>query len=158
MSRLRDLPQRAESKVRRATGERGAFFNPNPNHVKNSIVNDQEDHVGENLYDVPPPPPPPVELATILDYQNCILELLANAMLTQNIHGNGNGQHTPPSYTHRILDFHRLHPHMFGGFDNSLEADDWLREIVIKLEVVHTSDRDKVLLAIQQLTELALAW
>jgi hypothetical protein len=158
MSRLRDLPQRAESKVRRATGARGAFSNPDPNHVKNSIVNDQEDHVGENLYDVPPPPPPPVELATILDCQNCILELLANAMLTQNIHGNGNGQHTPPSYTHRILDFHRLHPPMFGGFDNSLEADDWLREIVIKLEVVHTSDRDKVLLAIQQLTGLALAW
>jgi hypothetical protein len=105
---------------------------------------------------VPPPPPPPVDLATILDRQNRILELLANAMLTQINHGNG--QHTPPSYTHRIADFHRLHPPKFGGSDNPLDADDWLREIEMKLEVIHTSDRDKVLLAVQQLTGPALAW
>jgi hypothetical protein len=107
MSRLRDLPQRAESEVRQAAGARGAFSNPNLNHAENFIVNDQEDHVGENQFDVPPPPPPSVDLATILDRQNRILELLANAMLTQNNHGNGNGQHTPPSYTHRIADFQR---------------------------------------------------
>jgi hypothetical protein len=65
MSHLGDLSQRAESKVLRATGERVAFSNPN--HAENSMVNDQEDNVGENHYDVPPPPPPPVDLATILD-------------------------------------------------------------------------------------------
>jgi hypothetical protein len=84
--------------------------------------------------------------------------LLANAILTQNNHRNGNEQHTPPSYTHRIADFHRLHPHKFGGSDNPLEADDWLREIEMKLEVAHDSERDKVLLAVQQLTGPALAW
>jgi hypothetical protein len=158
MSHLRDLLQRVESEVHRAAGARGAFSNPNPNHAENSMVNDQEDHVGENQFDVPPPPPPPVDLATILDRQNRILELLANAMLTQNNHGNRIGQHTPPSYTHRIADFHRLHPPKFGGSDNPLEADDWLREIEMKLEVVHASERDKVLLAVQQLTGPALAW
>jgi hypothetical protein len=158
MSRLRDLQQRAESEVHRAAGARGAFSNPNPNHAENSMVNDQEDHIGENQFDVPPPPLPSVDLATILDRQNHILELLANAMLTQNNHRNGIGQHTPPSYTHRIADFHRLHPPKFGGSDNPLEAEDWLREIEMKLEVVHTSERDKVLLVIQQLTGLALAW
>jgi hypothetical protein len=122
------------------------------------MVNDQEDHVRENQFDVPPPPPPPVDLATILDCQNRILELLANAMLTQNNHGNGNGQHTAPSYTHKIMDFHRLHPPKFGGSDNPLEVDDWLREIEIKLEVVHANDRDKVLLVVQQLTGPTLAW
>jgi hypothetical protein len=122
------------------------------------MVNDQEDHVGENQFDVPPPPPPPlIDLDTILGRHNCILELLANAMLTQNNHGNGNGKHTPPSYTHRIADFHRLHPPKFGGSDNPLEANDWLREIEMKLDVVHASDRDKVLLAVQQLTGPALA-
>jgi hypothetical protein len=157
MSRLRDLPQRAESEVRRAAGARRAFTNLNPNHVENSMVNDQEDHVGENQYDVPPPPPP-VDLATILDRQNRILELLANVMLTQNNHGNRNDQHTSPSYTHRIANFHILHTPKFGGSDNPLEADDWLREIEMKLEVIHASDKVKVLLAIQQLTEPALAW
>jgi hypothetical protein len=111
------------------------------------MVNDQEDHVGENQFDVPPPPL--VDLATIVDRQNHILELLANVMLTQNNHGNGNGQHTPLSYTHRIADFHRLHPPKFGGSNNPLEVDIWLREIEMKLEVVHASERDKVLLAIQ---------
>jgi hypothetical protein len=122
------------------------------------MVNDQENHVGENQYDVPPPPPPPTDLATILDCQNYILELLANAMLTQSNHRNRNGQHTPPSYIHRIADFHRLHPLKSGGSNNPLETDDWLREIEMKLEVVHASDRDKVLLAIQQLTGPDLAW
>jgi hypothetical protein len=122
------------------------------------MVNDREDHIRENQFDVPPPTPPPVDLATILDHQNCILDLLANIMLTQNNHENGNGQHTPPSYTHRIVNFHRLHPPKFGGYDNPLEADDWLREIEMKLEVVHASDRDKVLLAVQQLIGPALAW
>jgi hypothetical protein len=134
----------------------GAFSNPNSNHAEISMINDQEDHIGENQYDVPPPPPP-VNLATILDHQNRILELLANVMLTQNNHGNGNGQDTPPSYTHRIVDFHKLHPPKFGGSDNTLEADDWLREIEMKLEVVHASDRDKVLMVVQHLTGPALA-
>jgi hypothetical protein len=157
MSRLMDLPQRVESEVHRAAGARGAFSNPNPNHAENFMVNDQEDHVEENQFDVPPPPPP-VDLATTLDRQNRILELLANAMLTQNNHGNGNDQHTPPSNTHRIADLHRLHPPKFEGSDNPLEVDDWLREIEMKLEVVHASDRDKILLAVQQLTGPALAW
>jgi hypothetical protein len=122
------------------------------------MINDQDDHIGEHQFDVPPPPSPPIDLATILDHQTRILELLDNAMLTQSIHGNGNVQHTPHSYTHRITDFHILHPPKFGGSDNPLDADDWLREIETKLEVVHASDRDKVLMVVQQLTGPALAW
>jgi hypothetical protein len=56
------------------------------------------------------------------------------------------------------VDFHRLHPPKFGGSDNPIEADNWLREIEMKLEVIYADDRDKVLLAIQQLTGPALAW
>jgi hypothetical protein len=63
-------------------------------------------------------------------------------------HGNGS----------RIADFNRLQPPKFGGSDNPIEADDWLREIEMKLEVVHADDRDKVLLAVQQLRGPALAW
>jgi hypothetical protein len=48
MSRLRDLPQRVESEVHIAAGARGAFSNLNSNHAENSMVNDQEDNVGEN--------------------------------------------------------------------------------------------------------------
>jgi ribonuclease HI len=58
----------------------------------------------------------------------------------------------------RIADFNRLQPPKFGGSDNPIEADDWIREIEMKLEVVHADDRDKVLLAVQQLRGPALAW
>ena len=59
------------------------------------------------------------------------------------MHHNGNGS--------RIAEFNRLQPPKFGGSDNPIEVDDWLREIEMKLEVVHADDRDKVLLAVQQL-------
>jgi hypothetical protein len=114
------------------------------------------DHMEEHDPELPPPPPV-VDLAAILDNQNHLLELLANAILTWN-NRNGNGQPTSPSYTQRIADFHILYPSKFEGSDNPIEADDWLREIEMKLEVVHDDDRDKVLLAIQQLTGPALAW
>jgi hypothetical protein len=79
-------------------------------------------------------------------------------MLTQNNNGNGNDQHTPPFYTHSITVFHRLHPPKFEGSDNPLEVDDWLKEIEMKLKVVHASERDMVLLVVQQLIGPALAW
>jgi hypothetical protein len=37
-------------------------------------------------------------------------------------------------------------------------VDDWLREIEMKLDVVHANERDKVLLTVQQLVGPALAW
>jgi hypothetical protein len=85
----------------------------------------------------------------VLDHQNCILEFLSNAVMNQNNTGQGNVQHGPNPYIHRIMDFHRLRPSKFRGFDNPIEVDDWLREIEMKLDVVHGNDRDKVLLTVQ---------
>jgi hypothetical protein len=79
-------------------------------------------------------------------------------MVNQNNAGHGNVQHGPNSYIQRIIDFHRLHPPKFGGSDNPIEVDDWLREIELKLVVVHANDIDKVLLTIQQLVGPALVW
>jgi hypothetical protein len=69
--------------------------------------------------------------------------------MNQNNTGQGNVQHGPNPYIHRIMDFHRLRPSKFGGFDNPIEVDDWLREIEMKLDMVHGNDRDKVLLTVQ---------
>jgi hypothetical protein len=79
-------------------------------------------------------------------------------MVNQNNAGQGNVQHDPNPYINRIVDFHWLRPPKFGGSDNPIEADDWLHEIEMKLDVVHANDRDKVLLTIQQLVGPALAW
>jgi hypothetical protein len=94
----------------------------------------------------------------VLDRQNCILEFLANAMVNQNNVMQGNVQHDPNPYIHRIADFLQLRPPKFGGSDNPIEADDWLREIEMKLDMVHANDRDRVILTVQQLVGPALAW
>jgi hypothetical protein len=72
MSCQRDFPERDEEEVRRAAGGRRAFSNPNPIPVEHSASNNPE---------APPPPPPAVDLATVLDRQNHILEFLANVVM-----------------------------------------------------------------------------
>jgi hypothetical protein len=63
-----------------------------------------------------------------------------------------------PQANFRIADFSRLNPPKFFGLEDPIEADDWLREIEMKLDVVHADNRDKVLLAVKQLKGPALAW
>jgi hypothetical protein len=46
------------------------------------------------------------------------------------------------------VDFHRLRPSKFGGSDNPIDVDDWVRKIEMKLDVVHANDRDIVLLTV----------
>jgi hypothetical protein len=149
MSRQRDFPKREEEEVRRAIGDRRAFSNRNPIPAEHSTSNNPE---------APPPPPPVVDLETVLDHHNRILEFLANAVMNQNNNGQGNIQHGSTPYIHQILDFHRLRPPKFGGSDNPIEADDWLHEVEMKLDVIHTNERDRVLLTVQQLVGPALAW
>jgi hypothetical protein len=94
----------------------------------------------------------------VLDHQNHILEFLANAMMNQNNNGQGNIQHGSTPYIHQISDFHQLRQPKFGGSDNPIDADDWLHEIEMKLDVIHANERDRVLLTVQQLVGPALAW
>jgi hypothetical protein len=149
MSHQCDFLERDKEEVCWAAGDRRAFSNPNPILAEHSASNNPKE---------PPSPPPSVDLATILDRQNRILELLANAVMNQNNNGQGNIQYGSTPYIHQILDFHRLRPPKFGGSNNPIEADDWLREIKMKLDVVHANDRGRVLLTVQQLVGPALAW
>jgi hypothetical protein len=82
--------------------------------------------------------------------QNRLLEVLVTTLIAQ---AQGNLGNPKPTAHHngndsRIADFNRLQPPKFGGSDNPIEADDWLHEIEMKLEIVHVDDRDKVLLAV----------
>jgi hypothetical protein len=93
-----------------------------------------------------------------MQQQNRILEMLVTALTAQTQGNQGNFRPVVPQNNSKIGDFNRLQPPKFGGSDNPMEADDWLREIEMKLEVVHADDRDKVLLAVQQLKGRSLAW
>lgn len=93
---------------------------------------------------LPPPPraPAPVDLAAVMQQQNRILEMLVTALTAQAQGNQGNLRLAAPQNNSKIGDFNRLQPPKFGGSDNPMEADDWLREIEMKLEVVHADDRD----------------
>jgi hypothetical protein len=99
-----------------------------------------------------------VDLVAIMQQQNQILEMLVTALIAQAQGNQGNFKPAVPQNNNEIGDFNRLQPPKFGGSDNTMEANDWLREIEIKLDVVHANDRDKVLLAVQQLKGPPLAW
>jgi hypothetical protein len=109
---------------------------------------------------LPPPPcaPTPVDLAAVMQQQNWIIEMLVTVLTSQAQGNQGNFRPAVPQNNSKIGDFNRLQPPNFGGSDNPMEADDWLREIEMKLEVVHVVDRDKVLMVVQQLKGPALAW
>jgi hypothetical protein len=66
-------------------GDRRAFSNPNTIPPEQSPSNNPEVHP-----EVPPPPPPPVDMTTVLDCQNRILEFMANTVVNQNNDGQGN--------------------------------------------------------------------
>jgi hypothetical protein len=84
-------------------------------------------------------------------------------MLAAALIGQGNNEapvpcQPAPQANFRITDFSRLNPPKFSGSEDPIEANDWLREIEMKLDVVHADNWDKVLLAVQQLKGPALAW
>jgi hypothetical protein len=99
-----------------------------------------------------------VDLAAVMQQQNWIIEMLVTVLTSQAQGNQGNFRPAVPQNNSKIGDFNRLQPPNFGGSDNPMEADDWLREIEMKLEVVHVVDRDKVLMVVQQLKGPALAW
>jgi hypothetical protein len=85
-----------------------------------------------HLPPLPPHAPAPIDLAAMLQQQNQLLQALVTTLTAQAqgnlgnnrpaVHHNGNGS--------KIADFNRMQPPKFGGSDNPIEADDWLREIV----------------------------
>ncbi|XP_040258397.2 uncharacterized protein [Aegilops tauschii subsp. strangulata] len=71
-------------------------------------------------------------------------------MVGQN--GNQNGHHS------KLSDFQRTKPPSFNQVADPLEADDWLRTIVKKLDIAHTKEGDKVPFATHYLEGAAAIW
>jgi hypothetical protein len=64
---------------------------------------------------------------------------------------NGNGQG-------KIAAFMKLHPPTFDSSEDPLTADDWLRTITKKLNVVRATNEEKVTLATHQLVGAIEEW
>src|SRR6266540_6637717 len=107
---------------------------------------DENVHVSQEVL----PNPPVNDLVAVMANQTRLMEALAQGM---NNHGGGQG------YQSKMSEFMRLRPATFDHTDEDpLVADDWLRAIGKKLEVVSTTDQEKVLLASHQLTGAAGEW
>jgi hypothetical protein len=64
----------------------------------------------------------------------------------------------PPPLRDRFGDFQRAKPPTFSHSMEPMYADDWLKSIKKKLQVVQCNNREKVLLAPHQLSDPAADW
>jgi hypothetical protein len=103
-----------------------------------------------------PPPHPPISLEQLLATQNELMTLL-----TQNEARCGAERLQHPRYQDMntsYSEFLAIHPPLFSGGKDPLEADDWLRTIESKFNLLHCTEYQKTLYATQQLRGPAGAW
>ena len=105
-----------------------------------------------NEQDVPPPPPPTME--QLLMMQTQILQQLAANMAQQQQYQQ-NHQHPAQN---SLGEFMRTKPSEFEGSADPLDADDWLKEVERKLNLVNVGPADRVKFAAHQLKGVAADW
>jgi hypothetical protein len=114
------------------------------NHHNN---NNGEDNQDVNL---PPPPPPTLEQVLIIQAQmlQTMQQTLVNMQAAQ--------PQAPPR--DRLGEFQRTKPPTFSQAIEPMDADDWLKSVEKKLQVVQCNNREKALLASHQLSGPAADW
>jgi hypothetical protein len=98
---------------------------------------------------------PPPTLEQVLMMQAQMLQIMQQTMVNMQ---NAQHQVPPPSLRDRLGGFQRTKPPTFSHSVEPMDADDWLKTVENKLQVVQCNNREKVLLASHQLTGLAADW
>jgi hypothetical protein len=103
------------------------------------------------------PPPPPPNLVDVMVVQNQLMQRMEEAM---EHHGNGGNRATlqDEDLTRKIERFIRLKSPTFSYSDDPLDADNWLRVIETKLNLIVCSDEECVAIAAHQLEGPAKSW
>jgi hypothetical protein len=117
--------------------------------------NNTENNNGENNQDVNPPLPPPPTLKQVLAMQTEMFQTMQQTMVNMQA---AQPQAPPPSPRDRFGDFQRTKPPTISHVVEPMYTDDWLKSIEKKLQVVQCNNREKVLLASQQLSGPAADW
>ena len=111
------------------------------------------------------PPPPPVDglsWAQIMANQAQLINLLSQSMAnTQSLQATAAAQpqaQVPPPLRSSIAEFMRLRPPTFSSSTEPMEADDWLRAVGRKLDMVQCTDHERVSFAAHQLSGPASEW
>ncbi len=96
---------------------------------------------------VDPPLPPPPTLEQVLAMQAQMLQTMQQTVV--NLHAQ---PQAPPPPRDRLGDFQRTKPPIFSYAVEPMDADDWLKSVEKKLQVVQCNNCEKVLLASHQLS------
>ena len=111
------------------------------------------------------PPPPPTEgpsWAQMMANQAQLITLLAQSITnTQNLQAAAAAQppvYVPPPPRANMSEFMRMRPPTFSSTTEPMEADDWLRVVGRKLDMIQCTDRERVLFASHQLHGPASEW
>jgi hypothetical protein len=110
---------------------------------------------GENNQDVNPPPPPPPTLEQVLIMQAEMLQTMQQILV--NMHA-AEPQVPPLLLRDRLGVFQRTKPPTFSQAMEPMDADNWLKSVEKKLQVVQCNNREKVLLPSHQLSGPAADW
>jgi hypothetical protein len=110
---------------------------------------------GENNQNVNPPPPPPPTLEHVLIMQAQMLQTMQQTMVNMQV---AQAQASPPPPRDRLGDFQRTKPPTYSQSVEPMDADDWLKSMQKKLQLVQCNNREKVLLASHQLSGPAVDW
>jgi hypothetical protein len=121
--------------------------NRNVNAENNNDVNNNAEN--NNVVNQPP------ALEQVLMMQAQIIQTMQQTMVNMQ---NAQPQAPPPPPRDRLGDFQCTKPPTFSHSIEPMDADDWLKTVERKLQVVQCNNREKVLLASHQLTGPAADW
>jgi hypothetical protein len=116
------------------------------NHNANVENNNAENNNAAN-------PPPTLEQVLMMQAQ--MLQTMQQTMVNMQ---NAQHQASPLSLRDRLRDFQCTKPPTFSHSVEPMDADDWLKTVEKKLQVVRCNNRENVLLDSHQLTRPTTDW
>jgi hypothetical protein len=116
-------------------------------------ANNAENNGENNNQDANLPPPPPLTLEQVMSMQAQMLQTMQQTMA--NLHAQ---TQAPPPPRDRLGNFQRTKPPTISHVVESMDADDWLKSVEKKLQVVQCNNHEKVMLPSHQLFGPAADW
>jgi hypothetical protein len=124
-------------------------------NTRNRNNNNNGDNNRANNQNVNPPPPPPPTLDQVLAMQAQMLQTMQQIMVNMQA---ARPQAPPSPLRDRIGDFQHTKPPTFSHAVEPMDANDWLKSVETKLQVVQCNKSEKVLLTSHQLSGPAVDW
>jgi hypothetical protein len=123
-------------------------------NTRNCVTaNNAENNWESNNQEANPPPPPTLTLEQVLAMQAQMLQTMQQTLVNQHAQPRA-----PPPPRDRLRDFQRTKLRTFSYVVDPMDANDWLKSIEKKLQVVQYNNHEKVLLASYQLSSPAADW